>query len=131
MAEKLRIAVDNVVLEVNDNGDTITLPLADERFMQKVMDYIQSMQDGAKSIENTGSEFDIIQADITYHTNLKDGFNDAFGERAYEKVFGDDIVVGVEYIAEFFEQIMPYIEKYQKKRATKLSKYSADRVGSM
>lgn len=133
MAEILRIAVDNVTLEVNDNGDTIVLPLGDERFVQRVYDYANQMQEGAKELDaarNTDDIAYIVGANIDFHTKLKDNFNFVFGERAYEKVFGDDIVVGVDYIVMFLEQIMPYIEKHQKKRTERLSKYSADRVGS-
>lgn len=133
MAETLRINVDNVVLEVNDAGETITLQLADERFIQRVYEYSNLMADGAKELEavkKTDDTVAIVSADIKYHQELKDKFNDIFGVRAYEKVFGEDIVVGVDYIMQFIEQIMPYVEKHQEKRIERLSKYSANRVGS-
>lgn len=133
MAETLRINVDNVVLEVNDNGETITLPLGDERFTKRLYDYVSHMQDEAKSLDEKKDSDDIISivdANIGFHEKIKTEFNEMFGDRAYEKVYGDDILVGVEYIIQFIDQITPYIEKHQKNRAEKLTKYSADRVGS-
>lgn len=131
MAEKLRIAVDNVVLEVNDNGDTITLPLADERFVANVYDYAETLKNGAEGVSEDSPVQDIMRANIDFHNMAKEKFNDVFGSKSYEKVYGEDIVVGIEYIVQFLEQILPYIESYQNNRISKLSKYSADRVGSM
>lgn len=133
MAETLRINVDNVVLEVNDNGETITLPLGDERFTKKLYAYVDAMQQNAKKIEesrSSGSIIDIIDADIGFHQSLRDEFDTVFGKGAYTKVYGEDILVGVEYILQFIDQIMPYIEKHNNKRVERLSKYSANRVGS-
>jgi hypothetical protein len=133
MAEKLRIVVDNVTLEVNDNGDTIVLPLGDERFIKRVYDYAEKMQNGAEELSKKQSEDDIIgtiTADIEYHDMLKTEFDSVFGTGAYNKVYGDNIVVGVEYIIQFIGQIMPYVQKHQANRSTKLSKYSANRTGS-
>lgn len=133
MAETLRINVDNLTVEVNDNGDTITLPLADERFIQRVYGYVNEIQDGAKELDAAKTSNDLtklVEADIAFHEKIKASFDSVFGENAYTKVFGEDIVVGIDYIMLFIEQIMPFIEKHQTKRMERLSKYSADRVGS-
>lgn len=134
MAEtaKIRVNVEVIELEVNDNGDTIKLPVSDEMFMKRLYDFIDRVSEESKKLDNLDLE-DIagtIEKDIQFHEMIKEQFNILFGDKAYEKVFGSDIVVGAEYILEFLEQCMPYIQKYVDKREQRLTKYSANRVGS-
>lgn len=128
---KIRVNVDVVTLEVNDNGDTVVLPVSDERFAKRLYDYAEKSGDRAQELENlNGDKKDIIMENIKFHEELKVGFDDLFGAGAYTKVFGEDIVVGAEYIIDFLNQCIPFIETHVKNRAKKLNKYSADRVGS-
>ena len=134
MAEKisLRVPVDSVEVEVNDNGDVILLNVGDERFMQKLYDFSIYVSERARELSETQTE-DIKQAielDIEFHTWLKEQFDELFGDKSYEKVFGKDIVVGSEFVLEFLDNILPVIQKYTDKRVAKFNKYSADRVGS-
>ena len=134
MAEKisLRVPVDSVEVEVNDNGDVILLNVGDERFMQKLYDFSMNVSERARELSETQTE-DIKQAielDIELHTWLKEQFDELFGDKSYEKVFGKDIVVGSEFVLEFLDNILPVIQKYTDKRVAKFNKYSADRVGS-
>ena len=134
MAEKisLRVPVDSVEVEVNDNGDVILLNVGDERFMQKLYDFSMNVSERARELSETPTE-DIKQAielDIEFHTWLKEQFDELFGDKSYEKVFGKDIVVGSEFVLEFLDNILPVIQKYTDKRVAKFNKYSADRVGS-
>lgn len=132
MAEQLRINVEVVEIEVNDNGDIIKLPVSDELFIKKLSKYSEQITEKSDtlSVIDTNDIIATVNADIEFHEFLKSGFNEVFGERAYEKVFGEDIVVGAEYIFEFLEAVMPYLKRHTENRAKKLSKYSADRVGS-
>lgn len=134
MAEtaKIRVDVEVVELEVNDKGDTIKLPVSDELFIKKLYNFTAKIAEDAKELENLDKDniLEAVDKDIKFHESLKEQFDVMFGENAYEKVFGEDIVVGVEYVMDFLEQCMPFIQKYISKRETKLNKYSADRVGS-
>ena len=79
MAEKisLRVPVDSVEVEVNDNGDVILLNVGDERFMQKLYDFSMNVSERARELSETQTE-DIKQAielDIEFHTWLKEQFD--------------------------------------------------------
>lgn len=132
---KLHIDVDAVELEVNDAGDIIKLPLSDELFMKKFYDFAKNIQAKATELDKVNEDNDIdisnkIDKDIEFHEFLKTEFNGLFGERSYEKVYGEDYLVGVEYVLQFIDACTPYIEKHTQKRLDKFSKYSADRQGS-
>ncbi|MBO4543877.1 MAG: hypothetical protein J5725_11945 [Bacteroidales bacterium] len=132
MAEKIRVNVEKIELEVNDNGDTIILPVSDERFIQRLYDFSKNVQQKAEEIgyiDKNNIEA-LVDADIALHEYIKDEFKGLFGDGSYEKVFGEDIVVGAEYVLEFINQCTPFIQNYLEKRNKKLSKYSADRTGS-
>lgn len=132
MPEKIRVNIEKIELEVNDNGDIIVLPVSDERFIQRMYDFTQGVQKKSEEIsfidkKNTEA---LVKADIELHEYIKSEFITLFGEGSYEKVFGEDIVVGAEYVLDFIGQCTPFIESYLEKRNKKLSKYSANRTGS-
>lgn len=132
MAEKIRVAVDKVELEVNDNGDIIVLPVSDERFIKRMYDFANAIQKKSEElnfIDDNNTEA-IINGDIELHESIKTGFDELFGSGAYTKVFGTDIVVGAEYVMDFINQCSPYIQKHMDERSKRLKKYSADRTGS-
>ena len=132
MAEKIRVNVEKVELEVNDNGDIIVLPVSDERFVKRLYDYYQDIQkkwEETKFIDKDNIKA-IIDGDIELHEAIMDGFDSVFGVDAYKKVFGDDIVVGIEYVIDFISQCVPFIEAHAEDRLKRLGKYSADRTGS-
>ena len=96
MAEtaKIRVNVEVIELEVNDNGDTIKLPVSDEMFMKRLYDFIDRVSEESKKLDNLDLE-DIagtIEKDIQFHEMMKEQFNILFGDLAYEKVFGSDII---------------------------------------
>ena len=132
MPEKIRVNVEKVELEVNDAGDIIVLPVSDERFLQKLYSFSSKISHKSEEMSYIDKEniSALIQGDIELHENIKSGFDELFGEDAYRKVFGDDIVVGAEYVIDFIDQCMPYIQKHIENRDKKFSKYSANRVGS-
>lgn len=132
MAEKIRVNVETVELEVNDNGDTIVLPVSDERFISNLYTFANSISEKAEKIHELGKS-DVsafVKADIELHNSLKEEFTTLFGEGSYEKVFGSDIVVGAEYVLDFLDQCLPYFTKHIQGRMERLSKYNANRTGS-
>ena len=134
MAEKisLRVPVDSVEVEVNDNGDVILLNVGDERFMQKLYDFSMNVSERARELSETQTE-DIKQAielDIEFHTWLKEQFDELFGDKAYVNVLGKDIVVGCEFVVDVLEDIVLGCQKCSHEMCAKFNKYSADRVGS-
>jgi len=132
MAEKIRVNVEKIELEVNDDGDIIVLPVGDERFIKRLYDFADNIRkkgEEASFIDKENTEL-LVKYDIELHEKIKSEFDELFGSDAYKKVFGEDCVVGAEYVFEFLDQCTPFIEAYLEKRNKRLSKYSADRTGS-
>lgn len=134
MAElvKIRVPVDVVTLEVNDNGDTIVLPVSDERFIKRLYDFSDKVEKESEKLKfiDQNDIAAVVKGDIELHEMIKVEFTNLFGEGSYEKVFGEDIIVGAEYVLDFISQCTPYIKTHMESRKTKLNKYNADRVGS-
>lgn len=132
MAEKIRVNVEKVELEVNDNGDIIVLPVSDERFIKRLYDFVDEINRKAEEmnfIDKDNVEA-IVKCDLELHEKIKSEFDELFGSDAYKKVFGEDVVIGAEYVFDFLDQISPFISSYMEKRNKRLSKYNADRTGS-
>lgn len=130
-------------IEVNDNGDYITLNFWDASFADRFFEMVDRVQEKtnaaaskAKEIEEStedGSEariraeaklFREVHQDVSAEV---DGF---FGPDTCKKVFGD-IVPGIDLYEDFFQQLMPYFEEFGKERAQRMSKYSAARTGNV
>lgn len=138
----IRVATGAKRIEVNDDGDYITLDFSDnslpDRFFAMV-DRVQGRANEAvpeaEKIEaqhEKGSE-GYMRATAALWRNVHedimaevDGF---FGAGTCKKVFGD-IVPGIELYDDFFTQLMPYFEQAGKERAQRMSKYSAARMGN-
>jgi len=135
MADKFRSNVEVIELEVNDDGYIVKLPVSDERFNQCFYEFTDNVQKKANEFETSIKNEDLdslekIKIDVIFHEYLKSEFEQLFGPGSYEAIFGKDVLVGVEYVLEFIEACLPYIEKHTKNRIDKFNKYSADRTGS-
>lgn len=125
-----RTSASNIVLNVNDNGGVVVLPVSDEGWIEKFMDYLKTIEQKSKErSEEAGddSNKNIIES-VLLARECKDGFDAVFGEGAYDAVYGMELV-GVEYIIEFIEACIPYIEKRLEKRNSILTKYNPERTG--
>lgn len=125
--EKLRVKKKNqYVIEVNDNGDTISFNLEDptlllrmekaydavhkvsEKFNHK-LDYVSNLTDqdtdGLLDLKQkqTLTAFDELYKDLR---NEMDGF---LGAGACQKIFGDDNYLSM--FEDLFEQLQPHFEK--------------------
>lgn len=124
-----RTSAKTLRIDVNDDGDIVEIPINDSEWMRKYCDYLD-MAD-RKSKEHAAAvqkEEDNILHSVLFDREMRDGFNDVFGEDAYTKVFGASLV-GVEYIVEFLEYLEPFIEERVQRKKNIMNKYSADRVG--
>lgn len=128
MSEKLSLRIDNGIreIEVNDNGDTITLKLGDRDFRQKVSNMFNTLLQKASDFDNQKAQ-EILDE---IHSDMADGINELFGENACEKIFGkinpDEWVMLC-----FFNEIMPFVEEFNSKRdRIILKKYNPKRRGN-
>lgn len=130
-------------IEVNDNGDSITLNFGDHDFPNRffaMLDKVQSLAEDAESRGKVLGEtceagsLEWMRAaaalDGELHRAIMAEVDGLFGPGTCKKVFGD-IVPGVELFDDFFQQLLPYFEQYGKERAKRMEKYSAARRGNV
>lgn len=138
----IRVNTGEKKIEVNDNGDFITLNFGDHDFPNRffaMLDRVQKLAEEAgpqetairETFESGSMELarELTKLDCTVHRAIMEEVDGLFGADTCRKVFGD-IVPGVELFDDFFQQLLPYFEQFGKERAERLSKYSAARVGN-
>lgn len=139
----IRVSASIKKIEVNDNGDYITLNFSDQSFPQRffaMTDLFQAKADEAKKraeeIESAypPDSLERIRAGLALEKEVYDVMvtevDNLFGPGTCQKVFGD-ITPGIELFDDFFRQLTPYFQEYSRERAAKLSKYSPARMGNV
>lgn len=130
-------------IEVNDNGDYITLDFGDNSFPDRFFNLIDNVEKRAEEAipaaqkiaeehEENSEAFMRETAALwrKVHEDIMEEVDAFFGPGTCKKVFGD-IVPGVELYDDFFRQLMPYFEEFSRERAAKLEKYSPARMGNV
>lgn len=138
MANGIRINSGVKKIEVNDDGDYITLPLGNDTFIRdfyKTLDDVQKrVKDEQSKVKSSSDDSDNILEEMDRVIGVGDYLLEQterlFGEGTCKKVFGD-MRPGVSMFMEFFDAIIPFIEEYQKERDSRLNKYGAGRTGSV
>lgn len=130
-------------IEVNDEGDYITLNFSDHSFPERffaMLDKVQALAEEAAPQEREirdryeAGSVELLRAltslDGDIHRTISAEVDGLFGPGTCRKVFGD-IVPGVELYDDFFSQLMPYFEEFSRERVQRMSKYSAARTGNV
>lgn len=130
---KIRIN-SGIVIEVNDNGDTITINAEDQGFMDKFFELDEMLENLAKKFKTVDmkgkGEREQLKVLTDTTKEIMEGIDNLFGENTCKKVFGD-IIPNPYLIAEFFEQLIPIVKQYVDIRKKKISeKYGRRRKGS-
>lgn len=123
-----------IVIDVNDAGDTIIMPVDDETFIEKfygLIDKLDEISDEMKSekvkAEDERSQLRIF---IDRTKGIMTEIDGMFGQDCCKKVFGD-IVPSPYLIADFFEQLKPIAEQHIDERQKKIAKkYNGKRKGA-
>ncbi len=143
--DKLRVDSGIKKIEVNDTGECIQFSVTDSRFFESFFDLINWFEgdDLKKSIDDVESQKDdidntddmtaikkIVDLQKNIITQAMEKIDGIFGEDASRKIFCDTIP-DIYAIADFFEKITPFVEKYAKERNRNISKkYSTKRRGA-
>lgn len=132
-------------IEVNDNGDYITLNLSDNNFLDRFFSLYKNLQEmadkateeekeikkkhagGGDSVAFAEDAFSLYKG---FSSGLMAEVDNLFGEGTCTKVFGD-IKPTFDLYIEFFEQLTPYIQEFAKEKAQRMNKYSAARTGNV
>lgn len=130
-------------IEVNDNGDFIVLNFADHEFPNRffsMLDRVEALAEEAAPKEaaireaHESGSLDFARSmtalDCEVHRRIMTEVDALFGEGTCRKVFGE-IVPGIELFDDFFQQLMPYFQKFAKERAERMKKYSPSRTGNV
>lgn len=132
-SKKIRVN-SGIVIEVNDNGDTIIMNADDQEFIDKFYDLIDRIEQMKKQVEEAGFR---TKSEREKHKYMMDNTKDIimtdidalFGAGTCQKVFGN-IIPSAYLIAEFFDQLIPIAKKYANDRQQAISsKYNRNRKG--
>nr|DAF23603.1 MAG TPA: hypothetical protein [Caudoviricetes sp.] len=129
--ESIRVNSGVKVIEVNDKGETISLPLSDDSFIKGFFGLLNETKDKAAAIsEKNGDVLETLDAVVEFDKDVRDKIDVLMGENTCKKVFGD-VLPSSDQFLEFFAQLRPIVESHVEKRAANMNKYSAERVGSV
>lgn len=127
-----RISFDNgnKKIEINDSGDFIIIPMADNSFPERVINFSKKAEEKyselvEKEIElkNSGIE-EVSKMRCQIFTEIGVYFDELFGVGSCLKVFGN-IAPCQDIMITFMEQIVPLVERYANERQTEIEvKYS-------
>lgn len=142
--DSIRVDTGAKRIEVNDEGEYITLNFADQslptRFFAMADDFQAKEPEYRARAEALDANTELTeyermrataQLNLEFHTYFKEQIDALFGLETCRKVFGD-IVPSVELYGDFLAQLTPYFEQYGKERAEKLrQKYNPARKGNV
>lgn len=123
-----------IVINVNDEGETITLNVDDQNFIDKFYSLINRLDEITQKMKSeevkAKSEQEQVRIMLVETEDLMARIDSMFGAESCRKVFGD-IVPSPYLIADFFEQLTPVAEQYMDARQKKISeKYNSQRKGA-
>lgn len=122
-----------IVVNVNDNGDTITINVEDQSFIDKLFGFynrIDSVANEMNTPEMEGkSEREQLDSVIEKTKEIMKDIDGMFGDNACKKVFGD-IIPSPYLIADFLDQLVPIANQYMDERKKKIAeRYNRKRKG--
>ena len=137
--EKIRIQRNVKQIEVNDNGDFITLDFDDLNLPYRYYGMLKKFEKDRARLTNELAEKlkgkpadicteELVAAERELNIYFPDAVDKVFGEGTCRKVYGD-ILPSLEMHMQFFDLIRPYFEEEAARRQQRMSKYSAKRSG--
>lgn len=119
-------------INVNDKGDIILIPVEDTQFIEDFFDMLDAFSQASENIrrktagKNTAEQVKPVAEEMR---GMMTQLDNLFGEGCCKKVFGN--IVPTPYImADFFDQMVPILNKYANDRQAKIAeKYNRNRRG--
>lgn len=131
-------------IEVNDNGDYITLSLNDNGFIDrffKLYVNVHQLADESAAKEadikerhkDEADKKELLRETFALYSDVGREFSaevdGLFGGGTCKKVFGD-ITPTFDLFVDFFEQLIPYLQEFAREKTQRLNKYSPNRTGN-
>lgn len=138
--EKIRLQRNVKRIEVNDDGEFITLDFDDLDLPYRYYGMLKKLEkDRVKFSEELAEKFkdksaedcteELVNAERELNIYFRDAVDEVFGEGTCRKVYGD-ILPSLEMHLQFFDALRPFFEEEAKRRQERMSKYSARRMGN-
>lgn len=145
--DKLRVDSGIKNIEVNDNGDYISIPISDAAFYERFGALMKNFEQKQAEIEQKASalsekhkdkpddDVDAIVDSIQLYAELCrytcDELDKLFGDGCCQKVFVGVQNPSIELIGEFFDQITPLLNQYAKEHNQRINLvYNRNRKGA-
>ncbi len=137
MSADTKIAVGRwtKTIEVNSEGDTITVNIGDYALMADLVSLVRELEDAAREVAHKASEIDadgvdkiksIAECNAEVCAGLKDRVDAVLGAGTCLKVFGD-VLPGIPELLDFLGQLVDVLggfwDEAQKESDKRLSKY--------
>lgn len=122
-----------LTIKVNDQGETITLNVDDQRFIDRFYGLIETFDKSVRQINGKAaskSERDRLKQLMEETQKIMNNIDELFGKGACVKIFGD-IVPSPVLLADFFDQMIPITRAYTNERQQVIErKYNRSRKGA-
>lgn len=145
--DSLRVGNGIKNIEVNDNGDCISIPISDAAFYERFAAVMRNFEEKQKEIDRCAKDISekhkdapeddsstIIDGIYLYSELCKytcSELDNLFGTGCCKKVFIGVETPGIELIADFFDQIVPLLNQYAAERNQKIElMYNRNRKGA-
>lgn len=117
-------------ISVNDKGDVILIPVEDTQFIEDFFNLLDAFSEASENIKIRTADregVEKVKPVAEEMKNMMSELDNLFGEGCCRKVFGN--IVPTPYImADFFDQMIPILNKYTNERQSKIAeKYSRSR----
>ncbi len=138
--EKIRLQRNIKRIEVNDNGEFITLDFDDlnlpyryygmiKKFEKDRVKFAAELAEKLKGKLSSVCSGELVEAERKLNIYFRDAVDEVFGEGTCRKVYGD-ILPSLEMHLQFFDALRPYFEEEAERRRERMNKYSARRMGN-
>jgi hypothetical protein len=114
--ESIRVNSGVKIIEVNDAGETISLPLSDDSFIQGFFKLLNELKDKADAISAKDDDvMGAIDAVVEFDKEIRDKTDALIGENTCKKVFGA-VLPSSDQFLDFFSQLVPIVDAHAQKR---------------
>lgn len=121
--EQIRVSSNVKRIQVNENGDYITLNLGDVKEIERYQNVVSELGKVIDGLDEAAS----LEEKISACKSAAENIDTLFGKGSSMKIFGTDTPYP-DMIGDFFHQLTPIIAKCVNERKEKItSKYSTDR----
>lgn len=127
-----RTSAKVVRLNVNDDGYCVELHTSSDVWLKQFLDFARNLDEKnnkhLEALKDNDSVDERIKHILEFDGEIKEEFAKLFGDGAYEATFGSELV-GVEYIVEFIEACLPFVQKRVDDRSKAFDKYDPKKTG--